>query len=775
MTQRMARYTSSHWGIQEIAEGEGGVSLKPFSRDPNPSPIGAGMLEACTGALRVRRPAVRRSVLEQGVGAAPALRGGDDFMEVDWDVALDLAARALKQTIASHGNEAIFGGSYGWASAGRFHHAQSQVHRFLNCAGGYVRHADTYSLGAGRVLLPHIVAPMDELMQQHSSWDVLERHTQLFVSFGGVPSKNAQISAGGTGEHLVDVSLRRMARAGVEFINVSPVANDIETGGEVRWLPIRPGTDTAFMLALAHTLVANGWHDLDFLATYCVGFERFERYVRGVDDGQPKDAAWAQGITGVPAVQILALAERMKSRRTMLNIAWSLQRSHHGEQPFWMLVTLAAMLGQIGLPGGGFGVGYGATGTMGNSNARFGGPTLPQGENRVRSFIPVARITDMLEHPGESFDYNGREHHYPAIKLIYWAGGNPFHHHQDLGRLLKAWRRVPHVIVHEQFWNATARLADIVLPATTTLERDDIGFATLERYMVAMKRAIPPVGQARDDYAIFQSLAQRLGFEAAFTEGRTAAQWLRWMYDDCRPRAASAGVELPPFDAFWDPGLLDLGAHQKPVIMLERFRADPVANPLKTPSGRIEIFSATIDSFGYADCAGHAQWQEPAEWLGSAKAKFFPLHLLSDQPHTKLHSQLDHSRLSRSNKVAGREPVTLHPHDARQRGISAGDIVRLWNDRGACLAGAVISAQIAPGVAKLSTGAWFDPQSWADPRLDKHGNPNALTLDIGASRLSQGCAAQTCLVEIEKVETAPPPVSAFDLPKIVSQTKELHE
>jgi biotin/methionine sulfoxide reductase len=764
----MARYTSSHWGIQEIVDGEGGVSLKPFSRDPHPSPIGLGMLEACTGPLRIRRPAVRKSCLDHGIGAAPSLRGEDDFVEVSWEVALELAASALKGTIASHGNQAIFGGSYGWASAGRFHHAQSQIHRFLNCIGGYVRHVDTYSLGAARVLLPHVVAPMDELMQQHTSWDVLEKETQLFVSFGGVPAKNAQISAGGTGEHLVDVSLRRMARAGVEFINVSPVANDIVTGGEIRWVPIRPGTDAAFMLGLAHTLVVNGWHDRAFLAKYCVGFDRFERYVVGADDGQPKDAAWAQAITGVPAAQITALAERMKSRRTMLNISWSLQRAHHGEQPFWMLVTLAAMLGQIGLPGGGFGVGYGATGTMGNANPRFGGPVLPQGDNAVRAFIPVARITDMLEHPGEAFNYNGRSHRYPDIKLIYWAGGNPFHHHQDLRRLLTAWRQVPCVIVHEQFWNATARLADIVLPATTTLERDDIGFATLERYMVAMKQAIPAVGEARDDYAIFQGLARRLEVEAKFTEGRTAAQWLRWMYDDCRPRASAAGAELPTFDAFWEEGLIDFGAHQQPLVMLDRFRADPVANPLKTPSGLIEIFSARLDSFGYADCGGHPRWYEPMEWLGSAKAQRFPLHLLSDQPYTKLHSQLDHSRLSRSNKVAGREPVTLNPRDARQRGIAAGDVVRIWNDRGACLAGAVLSDQIAPGVVKLSTGAWFDPQSWAEPRLDKHGNPNALTADIGASELSQGCAAQTCLVQIEKLETAPPPVSAFTLPNFVS-------
>lgn len=760
----MPRLTSSHWGIHEILQHGSGIALRPFSGDPHPAAIGRGMLEACTGPLRVRRPAVRRSVLRDGPGAAPAQRGLEPFVEVEWDVALDIAAEALRGTIAAHGNEAIFGGSYGWASAGRFHHAQSQIHRFLNCAGGYVRSVDSYSLGAARVLMPHIVAPMDELMQQHTSWDVLERECRLFVSFGGVPAKNAQINPGGIGEHQVDGALRRMARAGVEFVNISPVRSDLDVGTALRWLPIRPHGDTALMLALAHTLVERSWHDKAFLGRCCTGYERFEPYLLGKSDGQPKDAAWAEPITGIAAADIVALADRMRSRRTMLNVAWSLQRAEHGEQPFWMLVTLAAMLGQIGLPGGGFGVGYGASGMMGNSDVRFGGPVLPQGSNAVSSFIPVARVADMLERPGERFDYDGGTHRYPAIALIYWAGGNPFHHHQDLRRLLAAWRRVPHVIVHEQFWNATAKLADIVLPATTTLERADIGFAARERYMVAMKPAIAPVGEARDDHGIFRALTRRLGCETAFCEGRSVQDWLRWMYEDCGERARRAGVELPPFDAFWQQGLLDLGQHRAPVVMLDRFREDPAAHPLATPSGRIEIFSAKLDGFAVPDCAGHPRWIPPREWLGACAPGSDALHLLSDQPASKLHSQLDHGASSRGHKIDGREALLMHPDDAAARGIGERDVVRLWNGRGACFAAARLSHEIRQGVVKLSTGAWFDPDDWGNPGADKHGNPNVLTADIAASRLSQGCAAQSCLVQVEKFAGTPPRVTAFELP-----------
>jgi biotin/methionine sulfoxide reductase len=146
----------------------------------------------------------------------------------------------------------------------------------------------------------------------------------------------------------------------------------------------------------------------------------------------------------------------------------------------------------------------------------------------------------------------------------------------------------------------------------------------------------------------------------------------------------------------------------------------------------------------------------------------FPLHMLSDQPHTKLHSQLDHSAYSLGNKVAGREPVMISPADAAARGIVDGDLVRIFNDRGACLAGARVSDAMRDGVVKLSTGAWWSPQVPGDSgSLDLHGNPNTLTRDAGASSLSQGCAAQTCLVQIERYLGVAPAHQAYELPQFI--------
>jgi biotin/methionine sulfoxide reductase len=763
--------TSTHWGVYDITASNGEITkITPFERDPDPSPIGQS-LTAVTGPMRVRQPAVRKSYLEGGPGTAREKRGAEPFVQVSWNEALDLAAAEVRRVTTQFGNSAVFAGSYGWSSAGRFHHAQSQVHRFMNCAGGYVAHLGTYSLGAARTLLPRILMDMDVMRSQQTAWVSLEQHCELLVAFGGVPSKNAQVNSGGISQHEVRPMLKRLAAAGVKFVNVSPLRGDMDTTPGTEWIALRPNTDTAFMLALAHTLIAAGRHDAAFLARYCTDFEPLRRYIMGETDGTPKSAAWAAAICDVPEHVIVNLALRMAASRTMINVAWALQRGDHGEQPYWMGIALAAILGQIGTPGGGFALAYGPVGIEGANARPFSGPVLPQGQNAVKTPIPVARITDMLENPGGKYDFDGAVCTYPDIRLIYWAGGNPFHHHQDLNRLVRAWRGKPEtIIVNEQFWNPNAKFADIVFPATTMLERDDIGSSSRDRHMIAMKRAIDPVGEARSDYAIFSALSERLGTKDKFTEGRNEQAWLRHLYDESVVRARKFDITLPPFEAFWAEGFVEVPPPDEPPVMMKNFRNDPVAHKLPTPSGKIEITSPAIASFNYADCPGHPAWFAPAEWLGAPLAKQYPLHLLSHQPSTRLHSQYDHGSVSLAAKIQGREAITLHPTDAAARGIKAGDVVRVFNSRGACLAGVKIDDGVRPGVAVLPTGAWFDPLDVNDvARLEKHGNPNVLTLDKGTSKLTQGCSAHTALVEVELFKGELPRVTAFDPPQFVKR------
>jgi biotin/methionine sulfoxide reductase len=753
------RPTTSHWGAFGVRTGAGGrVEVAPHPADPAPAPLLGNVAGGLRHPTRVARPAVRRGWLESGPGASSA-RGQEPFVEVGWDEAADLVAGELRRVRADYGSDAVFGGSYGWASAGRFHHAQSQLHRFLNLTGGYTSSRNSYSNGTSTVLLPYLVGDAGAVLRGTVSWSAIAQSTELIVAFGGMPEKNLFVTPGGITRHAVPGHLAALGARGTAIALVSPIRADLPAGLDACWYPVVPATDVALMLGLAHTLAAEGLHDRAFLDRCTAGYDTFEQYLTGGADGVVKDAAWAGALCGIEPAEIRRLARRMAASRTLITVTWSLQRIQHGEQPVWAALALAAMLGQIGLPGGGFGHGYGSMGDVGADGTRLRLPFFPQGTNPVRSFIPVARIADMLLHPGASYDYDGARRTYPRIRLVYWAGGNPFHHHQDLGRLRRAFAEPDTVVVHDPHWTATARHADIVLPATTSLERDDLGGGRHDTHLIAMHRAVDPVGQARDDYEIFSALAAILGAGEAFTEGRTAWQWLEHMYGQWQQAMAGEGHEVPDFAGFWAAGELALPSGPAPATLFERLRADPAGGPLRTPSGRIEISSQAIAGFGYPDCPGHPVWLEPDEWRGSPRARRFPLHLIAHQPATRLHSQLDMGEVSQRGKVSGREAIWLHPGDAAARGIADGDVVRVFNDRGACLAGAVLTDAIAPGVARLPTGAWFDPVPGASGLLCAHGNPNVLTADAASSRLSQGCTGQHALVEVERYRGGPPPVT----------------
>ena len=766
---------SSHWGnyLAEVAYDEL-VAIHPYASDPDPTPIGQSLLNARDSNVRVPRPMVRQGYLEQRHDSDGARRGVEPFVPVPWDTALDLAADALQRVRQKFGNESIYGGSYGWASAGRFHHATSQVHRFLNTIGGYTYSVDSYSVAAAQVIMPHVLGvDFFKLMLQAPTVEDIAKHTRLVVCFGGIAMKNTQIMAGGLGAHTARGQLQDLKRTGVKFVNVSPVKDDMADYLDAEWWPCRPNSDVAVMLGMAHTLVANDLHDREFLDRYCTGFARFVPYLMGEQDGIVKDAHWAAQQAGIPAQSIEQTARQMAAERSLIGISWSLQRSEFGEQSYWMATLLSALLGYVGLPGGGVAYGYGSVhniGFVGRRLPHYKTAALAQGKNAVKTFIPVARIADMLLNPGKDFDYNGQTLSFPDIRLIYWAGGNPFHHHQDLNRLRRAWAQPETVIVNEPFWTATARHADIVFPSTTPLERNDASLSAIDCHLAPMPCALTPFGEARNDYDIFSGLAERLNVGAAFTEGKDEMAWVKQLYNETRDAAAAANVALPAFDEFWRGRQLSV-YEQTPdrVFTLEKFRADPQAHPLDTPSGKIELYSETIAGFNYDDCAGHPRWYERQEWLGSARAAQFPLHLISNQPKTRLHSQYDHGVTSRNAKIKARAPARMNLEDAAARNIRNGDVIRLFNDRGACLAGAILTENLRPGVIELETGAWYDPQDPSDPTsLEVHGNPNVLTRDTGTSKLAQGPCAHSCLVEVEKFTGELPEIRVFSQPDITA-------
>lgn len=752
---------SSHWGVFSARWRDEKLEVRPFPGDPDPNGIIDNFPGAVRHRARIAQPMIRKGWLENGPGPSDR-RGRDGYVAVSWDKALDLLAGELGRVRDKHGPGAIFGGSYGWSSAGRFHHAQSQVHRFLNTVlGGYVRSVNTYSSGAATVIVPHTIGDYEDLTKRNVSWDQIAKHSDIVVSFGGMALKNSMVSGGGISRHVERGSMQRAAERGCEFVNVGPLRADLPAEAQPEWFSIVPGTDAALMLALIHTLVVENLHDRGFLDRYTSGWLEFERYLLGETDGQPKDAAWAAPIVDAAADRIVALARRMAGRRALVTVSHSLQRARYGEQPVWLAAVLAAALGQIGLPGGGYAYALGAIGYYGRRYNAVPLPTLSQGKNGVADFIPVARISDMLLHPGQPYRYNGRTLTYPDIKLVYWAGGNPFHHHQDLSRLRRAFAQVDTLVVHELGWTATARHADFVLPATMTLEREDIGGSSNDPRLVPMHPVLPPYGEARDDYVIFSDLAERLQATEAFTEGRTVRQWLQHLYEPARQGLEQAGLPAPSFDEFWAADGTELPQQDDDGGLLRQFRQDPDGAPLGTATGKIVVFSDLIAGFGETDCLGHPAWFGPAVTPDPTA----PLILVANQPTTRLHSQLDFGGHSLSAKHRDREVARMHTVDASARGIVDGDIVRLFNARGACLAAVRVTEDVRAGVVQLPTGAWFDPlDPEAEHPLCVHGNPNVLTEDVGTSSLAQGCTGQLTALQVEVFRGELPPVRAFDPP-----------
>lgn len=761
---------AAHWGaFTAVVENNRLKAILPPSGDPAPPPMLQGMPDALHSPLRIDRPHVRKGWLNgDRAGRAPGggtPRGAEPFIPITWDHATALVATELARVRDTHGPASIFGGSYGWASAGRFHHAQSQLHRLLASAGGYTGQVTNYSYAAGMTLMPHIVGGMEIVDRPVIAWRDIVANAKILVCFGGITLRNGHVNAGGGARHEMGTWLRRAAAAGIRIVNISPIRADMPDDVPAEWWPIRPTTDTALMLALAHTLITETRTDEAFLATHTTGYAQLRAYVLGEADNTPKTPAWAATETGLDPAAIAQLARDLAASPHMLTAAWSLQRAEAGEQPYWMLTALAAMLGKIGLPGQGFTFGLGSENGMGGARVFVPSVSLPALPNPAHSFIPVARITDMLECPGDEVDWNGRRITYPDTRLIWWAGGNPFHHHQDINRLLRAWAKPETIIVSEPWWTPIARHADIVLPATTTMERNDIGAASLDRHIMAMKQLVPPQAQARNEFDYMSDIADALGVRPRYTQQRTEDAWLRALYGRARDIYAKMDVAIPDFDTFWNQGIVEVPEPETPFVAFSAFRANPDAAKLNTPSGKIEIFSERIAGFAYDDCPGHPVWRAPQEYLGTATPD--QLHLLSTQPATRLHSQMDMARTSKAAKIHGREAILIHRDDAAARNIAEGDIVRVFNARGACLAGATITDGLLPGVVVLPTGAWLDPLEPGIPgSLCVHGNPNVLTRDAPTSKLGQGPIAQSCLVQIEKWTAPLPPIKVHTRPLI---------
>jgi anaerobic dimethyl sulfoxide reductase subunit A len=665
-------------------------------------------------------------------------RGEGRFVRVTWNEALETIAGQLRRVIAQYGNAAVYF-PYATGNAGRLSEGAC-MRRLMGLLGGYLGFYNNYSNSANTWGLNYTFGTENTASSRE---DLV--NARLIILWGFNPAETVF----GTNTPYY---LKQAKAAGARIIVIDPRYTDTAVALADQWIPIRPTTDNALVSAIAFVLIAEGLADRAFLDRFTLGFDEahlpegsppgssFESYVLGRSDGVPKTPGWAEAITGIPATTILQLAREYGAiQPAAILMGYGPQRHAYGEQPSRGLATLQAMTGNIGVAGGSAGAfgwtGYGRPPRMG---------ALPA-QNPVPLSIPAFRFTDAIERGTAMTAVDGvmgGDRLPSAIKLIFNLAGNALvNQHADINRtarLLKDEAKVEFIVVSEQFLTPSARFADIVLPATTWFERNDIAMPwAFGDYALFLNQVIAPLHQARNAYDWVSDLAGLLGLKDAFTEGKTDLDWLRQMVAEAR----TAWPDLPPFDQFRQQGVYKY-RHPEPYIAFREQVAQ--GKPFPTPSGKIEIYSPRLAAMGRpgevpAIARYIPAWEGPADPMRSQ----YPLQCIGWHTKRRCHSIYDNVAVM---EEAGPQEAWINPADAARRRVKSGDLVRVFNDRGAMLIPARVTPRVMPGVVAIPQGAWWDPGT---DGVDRGGSLNVLT-SLRPTPLAQANAQHTMLVQVDR-------------------------
>lgn len=685
-------------------------------------------------------------------------RGEGKFERISWDEALQTVADKLRYTVEKYGNESLY---WQYCSA-----QQSLVNsrrawwRLMNLMGGYLKYYGSYSTA-------QISAVFPLLYGVNTSSDTSEiKNAKLYVTFGNNPSVTR--GSGGGKSYQLNCTL---ADADTKVVVIDPIYTDTAVGKADEWIPIRPGTDAALVEGIAYELIRNNWVDQAFLDQYCVGYDEktlpkgapaksdYKSYILGVADNEPKTPERASKITGIPVETIRRLAREIGTTKPVfISQGWGPQRQANGEQTARAIAMLAILTGNVGLKGTNTGQHEG--------NTSFPAVYLPTGKNPVKATIPCFMWTDAITRGVEMDEIHDGMKGLEAgqklghnIKMIVNSGGNTLiNQHGDSNwtdKILRDTSLCEFIVVCDNMMTPSARYADILLPDTLGPETDDIASAGGSNGDVAsllpMHKLVEPQWEQRPSWEICRGIAKCLGLEEQFTEGKTQLDWVRWCYEETRKKVGDD--KLPTFDVFWKRGPKQVFGLRKDMVALTEFRKDPVKSPLKTPSGKIEIYSSRL-----ADVAN--RWVLPDgdvisalpkfvrtwEMPGDELAKKYPLQCFGYHGHGRIHSTFHNLPWLREHFP---DHVLINDLDAKSRGIVNDDLVHVYNDRGIVELRAKVTPRIMPGVCSIPQGAWYTPVQKDGKTVDVGGSINTLT-HHRPSPYAKGNPQHTNLVEIRK-------------------------
>jgi len=653
---------------------------------------GVGQIERTYHPDRLRTP-LRRT----------GPRGSGQFAPISWEEALDTVARELLRVRETYGNAAILDASRTGSLS--MLHGRAAAQRFLHMFGGCTNLWSSMSAEAEIFAVRMTFGTKAE--QKSSGREPTDYiNSKLIIMWGWSPGDGTF----GTGTMQY---LKWAKQQGTRIICVDPRRTATSRLLADEHIFIRPSTDTAALLAMAHVIVTENLHDQAYCDRHVLGFDdahlppgaspgsSWRAYLLGETDGIPKTPEWAAPITGIDAATLRRLAREFATTKpAALQAGYAPGRTLYGEQFHRAAYGLAAITGNIGIPGGSTGVSNGVTG-------RAGIRGLPTGKNPIDARVASPLLADLLA--------KGRAGGYPAdIKFIYAAGGNLFNQAPNSNKIAAALDKVEFIVGQDHFLTPTARHADIVLPATTFWERNDVHtpWSGAGHYAIYMRQAVAPMYDCRNDMDIFADLAQRVGINGYTDKSEEA--WLRDLTADA----------VDDFDTFRDRGVARFPAPEDAVAFAAQIR-DPESHRFSTPSGKIELYSIPLaqkpDYYGLGVIPAVPTWIPHAEHDAR-----HPLRLCSPKSRARTHSiHGNQPRLARVDP----DTVWLHPEDAAARGIANGDRVRVFNDLGATVLPAEVTDRVAPGVVSIKEGAWFTP---GPDGADTSGCANAVSADRSA-------------------------------------------
>lgn len=715
---------------------KGGEVLR-VSGDRRPDLPHQPQLRAC-----VRGRAYRRFMESPGRLDVPLVRTGPrgtgQFQPVSWQEAVDRIAGQIDRVRETYGNQSIFI-MYGTGFGGLLNGPRS-LRRLLSLVGGHLEFYSNYSSGQYHAGVPYSIGTG---LTGHSRKDYV--NTRLFLLWGFNPAETVF----GTNTMYY---LKRAKENGSRFITLDPRYTDTAAVLSDWHIPLKPSTDNALMDAMAHVIFSEGLEDREFLDRFCLGHdddhlpqgvpqgESYKAWVMGHADGVSRTPGWAETITGVPAEDIVRLAQDYATESpASIIMGYGPQRHFLGEQPPRGAVQLAAMTGNIGIRGGGAGGNY-------SYLPRIEG-LPPARENPVTASISAFMWSEAVRRGEEITPQQGLRGAScleTGIKLIFSFQSNMLtNQHADIRqveKILTDESRCEFIVSSDLFLTPSARFADVVLPCASPWEKEDILMPwSWGDYLIYNNQVLPALHQRRSDFQWCRLLAAKMGVEEDFTLGRSEREWLRVLYDESRRLHPG----LPSFEVLRREGLAYLESNE-PDIPFAGHILDPEKHPFPTPSGKIELVSPRLYSLDQPGripaCARYnASPEGPEDPLRSE----YPLQLLTCHTKRRTHSMFDDVDWLEEVEP---QALKISPLDARDRGIISGDVVRVFNSRGDVQVRAQVTSRIMPGVVDLPQGAWYSPEVPGGP--DRGGCPNVLT-SLEPSPLARMNPHHTSLVQVE--------------------------